>query len=523
MKLLAMLERGQKRQQPARIVRNWRAMSLKRKIWWTIFLLILSITLYSAVIYFITSLYTNTMYGAMSDSYTVNNMLTALTAEEKSFAEYVLYLEDDARQQYLTARGDAEKIAASLAFDPVEQQEQYVLLHAIHATYLSYQDVMDEALAIRGSGGDYVPAYDRSQLISGYLDSYIQQLERLTISLGNEVYQRHQALFTRLPIGMIFTLGTIILCISLWRVWFMKSVIRPILRLTDTARTMADNQYDGPDLSVENEDEIAHLVTAVNTARHSTAQLVDSLNRQRELSEELHREELNHIQMDAQMNSLRISLLQAQINPHFLFNTLNIISRMATREGAQQTEELILHLANLFRYNLQSVENIVPLSSELKIINDYIVIQRIRFGDRMRFTVDCQVDQEGLYIPAFTMQPLIENAVIHGISSMENGGEIAVRIYEKDKRVHICVSDTGVGIEPEQLKQLLEEETPAKRHMTGIGLKNVRARIALIYPGSSFDVVSQPGHGTSVEIVINRQAMLAPPAQDVQNSLFTKA
>ena len=137
-----------------------------------------------------------------------------------------------------------------------------------------------------------------------------------------------------------------------------------------------------------------------------------------------HAEELEKIKIAARLDAMELDLLKSQINPHFLFNTLNVIGGMADLEGAQTTEAMIQSLSFLFRYNLKTPEKKVSLARELKIVRDYMFLQEMRFGGRITYEIDCQTDAEVVLIPTFTFQPLVENAIIHGLAPKEEGGRI---------------------------------------------------------------------------------------------------
>jgi sensor histidine kinase YesM len=228
---------------------------------------------------------------------------------------------------------------------------------------------------------------------------------------------------------------------------------------------------------------------------------ITALKRENEIEKRLHKEEVNRINAEKMLEKMQMSLLQSQINPHFLFNTLNTVSRMAKIEGAQKTEDLILRLSNLFRYNLQDANESVTLTKELSTISDYIFIQQKRFGDRLKFIIDCRINTDYLFVPTFTLQPIIENAIIHGIGIKEQGGTIRLRIKQKGSFAVITVTDNGVGISAEKL-EILMNQTKSKGHLSSIGINNVRMRVNLLYAGSSFKIFSREKLGTVIEIKI---------------------
>ena len=122
---------------------------------------------------------------------------------------------------------------------------------------------------------------------------------------------------------------------------------------------------------------------------------------------------MEKMELEKRLEAARMELLKSQINPHFLFNTLNIIACMARLEDASTTEKMITSMSNLFRYNLKTTEQIVPLEQELKVVKDYMYIQKMRFGNRIRYAYSIEVEEAVVRIPAFTLQPLVENAIVH--------------------------------------------------------------------------------------------------------------
>lgn len=220
------------------------------------------------------------------------------------------------------------------------------------------------------------------------------------------------------------------------------------------------------------------------------------------MAERLHKEEMDRIEMEKRLDAARLELLKSQINPHFLFNTLNMIACMAKLEEADTTERMISSMSNLFRYNLKTSEQIVPLGQELKVVQDYMYIQQMRFGTRIVYESRLDVDEEETMIPAFTLQPIVENAIIHGLSKKEQGGRICLKVWRKDENVIISVADTGVGINEQRLEELRSALTERGTARIGIGLGNIYHRIQAMYHGGDFRIYSKEGKGTVVQVVI---------------------
>ena len=229
--------------------------------------------------------------------------------------------------------------------------------------------------------------------------------------------------------------------------------------------------------------------------------MVEGLHEKADLERRLHEEEISMVRMQRSLQEARFMGLQSQINPHFLFNALNTISRTALFEGAEGTSGLIKSLATLFRYHLRDPRKWISLAEELSILREYLSIQQYRYGERLRYRIESSVSAEDIYIPAFTLQPLVENAVKHGIEPREEGGEITVEVHRSKQQIEVLVRDTGCGMDTYQANEILS--STGKKEGSGIGVSNVRERLALFFGGrEDFLVSSEKGLGTTVTIRI---------------------
>lgn len=196
--------------------------------------------------------------------------------------------------------------------------------------------------------------------------------------------------------------------------------------------------------------------------------------------------------------------LQAQINPHFLFNSLNTIARLAYQEGAVKTERVVYSLAELLRLSIKNVDLISTIGEEIRYIKEYILIQETRFGDRIRFSINIEAGLDNVKIPNMVLQPLVENAIIHGLDSKGDGGVLDITVSKAGECVECVIFDNGAGIPSDLLKMLQEQQnTSASRQTTGLGIANVHRRIQYYY-GEDYGVTleSKRGAGTRVRIKI---------------------
>jgi two-component system LytT family sensor kinase len=214
--------------------------------------------------------------------------------------------------------------------------------------------------------------------------------------------------------------------------------------------------------------------------------------------------EMNLEQNQRLLLKARMDALSSQINPHFLFNTLNTVSSLI-RYDPDMARIVVIKLSNILRRLLRKHETFVPLREELEFIDDYLDIEVVRFGPE-KMQIFKEIDDETLeaFVPSMLLQPIVENAIKHGLAPKLEGGQIHLRTRRQDGRLRIDIEDNGLGISPERMTQVFEE---------GIGISNVHERLRLLY-GDNFrmDIQSQEGQGTQIHIEIPELVSAAPAA-----------
>lgn len=195
----------------------------------------------------------------------------------------------------------------------------------------------------------------------------------------------------------------------------------------------------------------------------------------------------------------RLEALQAQIRPHFLFNALNTVIAVS-RNDPERARALLMELATFLRRVVAVRAERVPVSQELRFLEAYLRLEQARFGDRLRAEVRADARARRALIPALTLQPLVENALVHGILPRAGAGRLRVRLRARGAYLHLLVADDGVGIPAERLPHVLE---PGVGRGTGVGLSNVQERLVHLYgPEAGLRIRSRPGRGTAVRAVL---------------------
>jgi two-component system LytT family sensor kinase len=196
----------------------------------------------------------------------------------------------------------------------------------------------------------------------------------------------------------------------------------------------------------------------------------------------------------------RLDALQRQINPHFLFNTLNSIASLV-RSKPELAREMIVKLGNILRALLRDREAFVPLGEELAFTDDYLDIEVVRFGEKLRVVKEIAEETLEISVPSMLLQPLIENSIKHGLEPRISGGTVTVRSSILDGRLLLEIEDDGVGVEPGGMTR--SPVSGLEREGSGIGMRNVRERMQVLYgDDAQVEMVSRPGRGTKVRLLM---------------------
>jgi two-component system sensor histidine kinase YesM len=270
-------------------------------------------------------------------------------------------------------------------------------------------------------------------------------------------------------------------------VFFSNGIARPVIELRSLMKEAEEGnlavRFDG-----RQEDEIGHLGKSFNAMIEEVQKLIALVYREQQSKREA-----------------ELMTLQEQIKPHFLYNTLDTIQWMAQEHGAQDIVQVVSALTSLFRIALSRGKEIIRITDEMEHVRSYLIIQKARYEDKFDFTLSTDEEALSCMVLKLTVQPLVENAIYHGIKERRGHGTIQVEALRRDGMLVLRVSDDGVGMTPaklEEVRALLTTAHPRGEGLEGYGIHNVHERIQLSFGtqyGLRFD--SAPGRGTTVEIL----------------------
>ncbi len=279
--------------------------------------------------------------------------------------------------------------------------------------------------------------------------------------------------------------GILILVLSIFLFLVSSRIVKPIKKLVLLMKLIENGDFDVK-LKFNTRDEVGQLAKTFNRMTHKVKKLI------------------NEVYVDKiKQKELEVQMLQNQINPHFLYNSLESIHMMAEINHDKETSKMVRDLGKILRYGISKQNETVTVREELNHLDDYINLQKVRFEDL--FTITVNVD-EALYefpIIKLLLQPLIENAIYHGLDSREEGGRIEILGYKTEDLIIFEVADNGTGMEAGQVRKLNDYLNDLKNSFKSIGLKNVHKRIKLRYGNEyGIEVFSKPEEGTKVRVTL---------------------
>ncbi|MFA5853075.1 MAG: histidine kinase [Spirochaetales bacterium] len=399
----------------------------------------------------------------------------------------------------------------------------------------AYFPLIAKSISYRVAGrNDYYADFVRADRIAGYVDMYLSRLLSILMRDGEESFRaaarRSKAINEAILFGMI-SAGILLLG---YVYVVANSITKPIRNLAKASEKLAKGELNVAPIKVASRDEVGILVESFFAMSANIRAYIEGLKEKGELEKRLHDEETSLLSMGKALREAQFMNLQDQMRPHFLFNALNSIARNALLEGAPATEKLAISLAKLLRSTMKEGGPYIPLGEEVDIVREYLSFQKARFGERMDWEIRFDASLGGVRVPRFLLQPLVENAVRHGIEPKEDKTRIFISVQKKGDKIKAFVIDTGLGIASNELirlrriiktssSEVVQKSAEAGMHSVGgkqggaekseveggliagagIGLANVAMRLFILYgQEGTIQLYSKQGKGTIVRLSI---------------------
>jgi len=384
---------------------------------------------------------------------------------------------------------------------PIYNMEDVMMKDITHLVQ-AYVELGDEAIRFKRQRNvtGYSKSYEESGKVKNHIYRYIDQLNDAQMTLNAKSY-RELVYQTDLLQRVTIVIVVFFIAFAILIVYFITSrMVKPIGALSYAAEEIAAGKFNTPDIVVETEDEWMLLAVAFNKMKNNISRYVQEVKFEAEMENKLKDEQLKNIKMAHLLDNAKLYALQSQINPHFLFNTINAGVQMSIMERATKTGKFLDTMSRLFRYNIQKMDSTCMLGEEVENIEDYYNLLKVRFSDRIQFEFHIDPETLDIEVPPLILQPLVENAYIHGLSGLEEGGVITITTYREKSSAYVIVQDTGKGMNQETINRILSKDKKDEDDF-GIGVRNVRDRLELYFHKTHiFSIESSENMGVKIII-----------------------
>ncbi|MCD8014763.1 MAG: histidine kinase [Lachnospiraceae bacterium] len=448
----------------------------------------------------------------------VNTLSDTLENIQTSVYEYLNTKSSQALEDYYGYEQEYRALLDELN-NRIVNSEILILEKNIRSMSESYLDQTSITVqAKRGRNIErYKESYEEQTQLYEYINSYIYRLNNLLFGQNSANYQTLLTSMQVLEQGSLAVMVVVFLIAILFIAILVHGMIHPLTVLSSTAHEVAGGNLDVPQLPVVYEDEVGVVTRGFNQMLSSIREYIDRLRASMETEARLRERELS---MEAHLKEAQLKYLQAQINPHFLFNSLNAGAQLAVMEDADQTSLFLEQMADYFRYSVRKMSSDTTLGEEIQSADNYIYILNVRFAGDITWKKEVDEGVDDIRVPSMILQPLVENAVQHGIHDCLADGCITLSVHLLNKKadrfpartvpneehaLEITVRDNGAGMTPERIRDVLNDNIhpdEEENRSAGVAMSNVIHRLELYYNRKNLLRIESDGPGLGTRVII---------------------
>jgi CHASE3 domain sensor protein/anti-sigma regulatory factor (Ser/Thr protein kinase) len=428
------------------MLEKWKSRTLQQKL---MMLFIVTSVIILAVNMYMYSI-VNEMTGRIEEVYdsnvSLNNLAGALDDVQQSMEEYLNTKSSDALEDYYRSDQAYRERLEELNLQ-VTDNELLLMQKNIHNLSESYLDVAAEAIQAKRNRNveRYGRLYEDAEGLYAEIHTFIYSLNNAQFKDNSQNYQ----------------------------------VLRDSMRYTEMVSLV-----------------VLFLVLLINVGLIYISARAVTIRRENELK-------AKELLMQSHLKDAQLKYLQAQINPHFLFNTLNAGAQLAMMEDAERTGVFLENVAEFYRYNVRRNNQDAALGEEIHLVDNYMYILNVRFAGEILFEKDIDESLMNIRVPSMILQPIVENAVNHGIRGIEWQGRIELSVHQKGTEIRISIWDNGAGMEADRIRQVLSGEVKENESgSNGVGLGNVAERLKLYFHDQARLEIFSEGKNKGTEILI---------------------
>ena len=430
----------------------------------------------------------NRYTDAISELVTVNNLEASVEKLNGNVNQTYIYLTENSVETYGQNR---EQVNKYLLETQIQLEDNFIreVMDAEKTveTYVEKSDSLMEKLEeylVSSTRGDYESLenqYNDLQEIYSYVVLRFQNVYSVKLNVLSRMEEKLHLLQNNI---LVLQVALLVLAL-LGSIFYLTFVIREVSRSISTMRKGVDaiqrNVQEASPILIESGDEFEEFANAFNDMTRIIQSQMREIEENADIKERLAEMEIKNLRMFSELQKSHLDFLQSRVNPHFLFNTLNMISSLARMENADDCAELMEITASFLRYNLDNISKTVTLKKEVENLKEYVAIQEYRYGGRYAYHFDIEDQCLDFAMPCMILQPLVENAIQHGIAMKLKDGAVWIRVYQAEDRVCLEVRDNGEGMTEEQIRDIYEDFYENTSSGTHIGIRNIYRRLRLFY------------------------------------------
>ncbi|MFW6280823.1 MAG: sensor histidine kinase [Halanaerobium sp.] len=437
-------------------------------------------------------------------NFKLNQLSLKITENSRHFDLYFQERSEENKELYQNSRSEIAELMSEIEAKISRDQKSKTFYRNLTNMFDYHDQLASDLFESTASNKNTYQKLNDMDTLYSYMNSHTQ-------SLINSYLAYHSSNYVNLLVdtqNRSKTIYGVVILISIavfiFAVLMSNSILKTIEKLSSSARYLSLGHWEINDIEEIKFRELNILGQTFNLMKNNIKKYIKELKEKTELENRLNQEKMENIEKERLLKESQLLNLQMQMDPHFLFNTLNTVSRTAMFENATETQNLIIAISKIMRYNLDHKGKMVELKKEIEVLRAYLTIQETRFKEQMDFEIITEGDLAQIKIPPMIIQPIVENSIIHGLADTDSEGRVTIEIRKLSDKIEIRVKDNGVGIEAEKLDNILNEQSQNKEksERDSLGILNVIKRLKLHYGENLLKISSEVNQGTEVIIEI---------------------
>lgn len=481
--------------------RRWRDYPIRRKLLYVVLFTSVLMLISTAIMYFMINSLITRLDTVYASNVNMAELRQNLDMVQQDLYQYLEVRDYDALSDYYAAAENYRGLTGQLS-NQISDNRVFLLQKNIRSMSEDFLLYADNAItAKRGMNVEaYRQNYEKAMELYNFIYNDLAELNELLFQNNARSYETLQQAINYMEVASAILIIVIMVIGITVVVSTTRGIVAPLTQLSEAATRVGAGNLQQRIPETEAQDEVSIVTRAFNAMLDSLNLYIDKVREGAEKEQQMKEQELL---MENHLKEAQLRFLQAQINPHFLFNSLNAGVQLAEMEDDEKTAVFLGKMADFFRYNVKKGTEDARIEEELSIVENYIYILNVRFAGEIIFTKEVDEGALNFRMPSMILQPLVENAVNHGIRDMIGEGWIRLTIQNDPDRVKIVIEDNGKGMDALQIQKIMERvETIHEDDSTGIGLDNVISRLSLYYDDVNVVEIVSPGENQGTKVIL---------------------